>query len=220
MSSIVRRLIDMDAQDAQDYLARVSTVMSSTIASVPTRTSQNPLPGSWITSNTHPIIERVCFLWRSLSCCLSCLSKELSTKGHEERRRATKALRLTATGCQGREGIIDFRLFHSGLIRTARRGRNLSETTPCAAWRETRSMSSIVRRLIDMDAQDAQDYLARVSTVMSSTIASVPTRISQNPLPGSWITSNTHPIIQRVCFLWRNLSCCLSCLSCVSMFNK
>ena len=70
--------------------------------------------------------------------------KELSTKGHEERRRATKALRLTATGCQGREGIIDFRLFHSGLIRTARRGRNLSETTPCAAWRETRSMSSII----------------------------------------------------------------------------
>ena len=146
--------------------------------------------------------------------------KELSTKGHEERRRATKALRLTATGCQGREGIIDFRLFHSGLIRTARRGRNLSETTPCAAWRETRSMSSIVRGLIDMDAQDAQDYLARVSTVMSSTIASVPTRISQNPLPGSWITSNTHPIIERVCFLWRSLSCCLSCLSCVSMFNK
>ena len=80
-------------------------------------------------------------------------------------------MRLTATGCQGREGIIDFRLFHSGLIRTARRGRNLSETTPCAAWRETRSMSSIIRRLIDMDAQDAQDYLARVSTVMSSTIA-------------------------------------------------
>ena len=34
--------------------------------------------------------------------------KELSTKGHEERRRATKALRLTATGCQGREGMIDF----------------------------------------------------------------------------------------------------------------
>ena len=77
-----------------------------------------------------------------------------------------------------------------------------------------------LRRLIDMDAQDAQDYLARVSTVMSSTIASVPTRISQNPLPGAWITSITHPIIERVCFLWRSLSCCLSCLSCVSMFNK
>ena len=34
--------------------------------------------------------------------------KELSTKGHEERRRATKALRLTTTGCQGREGMVDF----------------------------------------------------------------------------------------------------------------
>ena len=31
--------------------------------------------------------------------------KELSTKGHEERRRATKALRLTVTGYQRREGI-------------------------------------------------------------------------------------------------------------------
>ena len=71
-----------------------------------------------------------------------------------------------------------------------------------------------------MDAQDAQDYWARVSTVMSSTIASVPTRISQNPLPGSWITTDTHPIIERVCFLWRNVSCRLSCLSCASMFNK
>ena len=100
------------------------------------------------------------------------------------------------------------------------RGPGLPETTPCAARRETRSKSSMVRRLIDMDGQDAQDYLARVSTVMSSTIASVPTRISPNPLPGSWITSNTHPIIERVCFLWRSLSCCLSCLSCVSMFNK
>ena len=34
--------------------------------------------------------------------------KELSTKGHEERRRATKALRLTATGYQGHDGIVDF----------------------------------------------------------------------------------------------------------------
>ncbi len=47
---------------------------------------------------------------------------------------------------------------------------------------------------------DAQDYWARVATVLSSTIASVPTRISQYPLPGSWITSNSHPIIKRVCF--------------------
>ena len=56
--------------------------------------------------------------------------KELSTKGHEERRRATKALRLTATGCQGHERIIDFRLFHSRMIRPAGRGRDLSETKP------------------------------------------------------------------------------------------
>ena len=39
----------------------------------------------------------------------------------EERRRATKALRLTATGYQGHERIIDFRLFRSRMIRTAGR---------------------------------------------------------------------------------------------------
>ena len=76
----------------------------------------------------------------------------------------------------------------------------LFETTFCAGWRETGSKSSIVRRLIYMDAQDGQDYRARVSTVMSSTIASVPTRISQGPLQGSWITANTRPIIKWVCF--------------------
>ena len=65
--------------------------------------------------------------------------KELSTKGHEERRRATKALRLTATGCQGHERMIDFRLFHSCMIRTPGRGRDLFETTPSAWWRETAS---------------------------------------------------------------------------------
>ena len=62
-----------------------------------------------------------------------------------------------------------------------------------------------------MDAQDGQDCWARVSTVLSSTIASVPIQISQNPLPGSWITSNTHPIVKRICFLWHSLSCRLSC---------
>ena len=71
-----------------------------------------------------------------------------------------------------------------------------------------------------MDAQDGQDDWARVSTVLSSTIASVPTRISEYPLPGSWITSNTHPIIKRICFLCCSLSCRLSCLSCASMFNQ
>ena len=54
--------------------------------------------------------------------------KEISTKGHEERRRATKALRLTATGYHAREGMVDFRLFHSRMIRPAGRGDGLSGT--------------------------------------------------------------------------------------------
>ena len=53
----------------------------------------------------------------SLSAYLKQKKKELSKKGHEERRRATKALRLTATGYQGHERIIDFRLFHPRMIR-------------------------------------------------------------------------------------------------------
>ena len=48
---------------------------------------------------------------------------------HEGRRRATKA-RLTATGCQGCEGMVDFRLFCSCMIRPAGRGPDLSETKP------------------------------------------------------------------------------------------
>ena len=61
--------------------------------------------------------------------CLKQKKKELSTKGHEERRRATKALGLTATGCQGHEGIIDFQLFHSRMIRPVRgQEHGLSET--------------------------------------------------------------------------------------------
>ena len=47
--------------------------------------------------------------------CLKQKKKELSTK-------ATKALRLTATGYQGHERIIDFRLFHSRMIRPVGRG--------------------------------------------------------------------------------------------------
>ena len=61
--------------------------------------------------------------------CLKQKKKELSTKGHQERRRATKALRLIATGYQGRERIMDFRLFHSRMIRPAGRGPDLSETS-------------------------------------------------------------------------------------------
>ena len=123
-------------------------------------------------------------------------------------------------GWRGIDNVPESPLFHPRMIRTAGRGPYLSETTPCAGWRATGSKSSMGSWLIDMDAQDAQDYLARDSTVMSSPIASVPTQISQKPLPGSWITSNTHPIIERICFLWRSVSCCLSCLSCASMFNK
>ena len=55
---------------------------------------------------------------------------------------------------------------------------------------------------------------------MSSTIAYASTGISQNPLPRSWITSNTHPIIEPVSFPCSSFSSCLSCLSCLSMFPK
>ena len=54
--------------------------------------------------------------------------KELSTKGRKERRRTTKALRLTATGHQASEGMVDFRLFQSRMIRLAGRGRLSAET--------------------------------------------------------------------------------------------
>ena len=52
--------------------------------------------------------------------------KELSTKGHEERPRATKALSLTAMGYQGRERMIDFRLFHSMYDPPGRAGARLT----------------------------------------------------------------------------------------------
>ncbi len=41
---------------------------------------------------------------------------------------------------------------------------------------------------------------------------------SENPLSSYWITSNAHPIIERVGFLCNSFSSCLSCLSCLSMF--
>ena len=41
---------------------------------------------------------------------------------------------------------------------------------------------------------------------------------SKNPLPSSSITSQAHPIIERVSFLCSGFSSCLSCLSCLSMF--
>ena len=53
------------AEPGRQRVVAADIHLSSSIASVPTRISHNPLPGSWITSNTHPKIERVCFLWRS-----------------------------------------------------------------------------------------------------------------------------------------------------------
>ena len=84
----------------------------------------------------------------------------------------------------------------------------LAETTLGVGRRETGSKSSMSKWFINMDAQDKQDYLAGGLTVLSSTIAYVPTQISPNPLPGSWIISNTRPIIERVLFLWRGVSSC------------
>ena len=49
-------------------------------------------------------------------------------------------------------------LFHPRMIRTAGRGPDLPETTPAAGWREASSKSSMSRLLINIDAQDAQDF--------------------------------------------------------------
>ena len=46
--------------------------------------------------------------------------------------------------------------------------------------------------------RDAQDYLARGYTFLSSTIAYASTGIPKDPFPRSWITSNTHSIIEPV----------------------
>ncbi len=59
---------------------------------------------------------------------------------------------------------------------------------------------------MNMDGQDIQDYSEGVSTVLSPTIACIPTPIPPNPLPGSWITSNAHPITDWVRFPRRSLS--------------
>ena len=48
----------MDAQDAQDYLARVSTVLSSTIASVPTNTDSPNLAPRLLDHFRHPTDHR------------------------------------------------------------------------------------------------------------------------------------------------------------------
>ena len=69
------------------------------------------------------------------------------------------------------------RLFHSRMIRQPGWGGDLFETTPVVGWRETGSKSSMNRLFINIDAQDAQDYLARGFTVLSSTIVCASTRI-------------------------------------------
>ena len=65
---------------------------------------------------------------------------------------------LTATGYQGHDRIVDFRLFHSRMIRPAGRGPDLPETNACAWWLDTGSKSSMNRLFINIDAQDAQDF--------------------------------------------------------------
>ena len=69
------------------------------------------------------------------------------------------------------------RLFHSRMIRQPGWGGDLFEATPVVGWRETGSKSSMNRLFINIDAQDAQDYLARGFTVLSSTIVCASTRI-------------------------------------------
>ena len=65
--------------------------------------------------------------------------------------------------------------------------RRFPETNACARWLETGSKSSMGRLLIHIDARDAQDFLARVSTVLRSTIAQASTRI---PNPASKLTEH------------------------------
>ena len=74
-------------------------------------------------------------------------------------------------------GLPETTLFHPRMIRREGRAPDFSETTPVAGWRETGSKSSMSRLLINIDAQDAQDYLARGYTVLSSTIAYTSTGI-------------------------------------------
>ena len=104
-------------------------------------------------------------------------------------------------------------LFHSYLKQNLFHSRMIG---PVVGWRETGSKSSVSRLFINIDAQDAQDYLARGYTFLSSTIAYASTGIPKTR--SQWITSNTHSIIEPVCFLCSSLSSCLSCLSCLSMF--
>ena len=87
------------------------TVLSSTIAHVATQIPPNTLTGSWIPSNTHPIIERVRFPWPSVSSCLSCLSMFNYV---ENRFNGTRSLFPTGHGGS---------LFHSPMVRAAGRGR-------------------------------------------------------------------------------------------------
>ena len=147
-----------------------------------------PIPGSWITSNTHPIIEPVSFPCSSFSSCLSCLSCLSMFPNAANRLNGTWSLLP-----KGHKGP----LFHSRLIRPVVGGggptylkQHLGSgegkpvegviqeghgVTPYNSRRliSTSSMSS----LINIDAQDAQDYSARGYTFLSSTIANVSTGI-------------------------------------------
>ena len=112
-----RLFINIDAQDAQDFLARGYTVSSSTIAYASTGIPKNRLPRAWITSHEHAIIERVSFLCSNISSCLSCLSMFPNT-----------ANRINGKGSlfpTGHEGS----LFHPRMIRTEGRRPDLFKTT-------------------------------------------------------------------------------------------
>ena len=122
-----------------------------------------------------------------------------------------------AAGVAPASQLFETNLFHSRMIRPAGRGPDLPETTPVVGWRETGSKSSMSRLFINIDAQDAQDYLARGFTVLSSTIVCASTRIPKSPLPSSCNTSNAHPVIEPFSFSCTSFS---SCLSCLSMFPK
>ena len=80
-------------------------------------------------------------------------------------------LRMICPAGQGSPHLSETTLFHPRMICPAGQGPHLSETTPSSRWRETGSKSSVSRLFINIDAQDAQDYLARGYTFLSSTIA-------------------------------------------------
>ena len=103
------------------------------------------------------------------------------------------------------------------------------ELTTCGGYpQRTRSLTSYnsrrlvsassMKRLIYIDGQDKQDYLAERFQRLEFDHRLFFNKDFKNPLPSSWITAHAYPIIERVSFLCSSFSSCLSCLSCLSMF--